>query len=78
MSTISIRIPDSIHNRLRALSKQEHISMNQLISTSLAEKLSAIDTETYLKERASKGNVKDFQAVLAKVPSRKPVEGDEL
>lgn len=78
MSTISVRIPDSIHNRLRILSKEEHVSINQLIGTSLAEKLSAIDTENYLKERAQKGNLKDFHAVLAKVPSRKPCAGDDL
>ena len=64
MSTISVRIPDSIHNRLRVLSKEEHVSINQLIGTSLAEKLSAIDTEKYLKERTSQGLLKDFEDVM--------------
>ena len=33
MSTLSLRLPESIHVRAKALAKEEHISINQLIAT---------------------------------------------
>ena len=42
-------------------------SINQFISTAVAEKLSAMLTEEYLSERAKRGSRKRFRAVLAKV-----------
>ena len=47
---------------------QEGVSVNQLISTVLAEKLSALATEDYLAVRSKRGNRKKFDAALAKVP----------
>jgi predicted HicB family RNase H-like nuclease len=39
MSTISLRLSQSLHRRVRDLAKQEEISINQFIATALAEKL---------------------------------------
>ena len=44
MSTISLRLPESLHRQARELAEQEGISINQLIATSLAEKMSALMT----------------------------------
>ena len=49
MSTISLRLPESIHKRVKEIAKRERISINQLISTALAEKLSALMTQEYLE-----------------------------
>jgi predicted transcriptional regulator len=78
MSTVSLRLPDSLHNKLRELAQEENISINQLITLAVAEKLSALKTEEYLKERAKRGSRKKFDRVLAKVPDTEPAEGDEL
>jgi hypothetical protein len=53
------------------LAGEEGISINQRISTAIAEKLSAIYTERYLAERAARGRVSRFKRVLAKVPTGK-------
>ena len=45
MSTISLRLPESLHRKMREVAKQENVSINQLISTALAEKLSALLTD---------------------------------
>jgi hypothetical protein len=68
MSTLSLRLPDSLHETARALASQEHVSMNQLISTAVAEKISSLMTETYLKERAAKGSREEFENIMKKVP----------
>lgn len=78
MSTVSLRLPDSLHNKLRELAQEENISINQLITLAVAEKLSALKTEEYLEERAKRGSRKKFDRVLAKVPDTEPAEGDEL
>ena len=38
MSTISIRLPDSLHGMAKAIASQGHISMNQFIGSAVAEK----------------------------------------
>ncbi|MFO0794667.1 MAG: hypothetical protein U0586_11470 [Candidatus Brocadiaceae bacterium] len=53
-------------------------SINQFISSSVSEKISALMTEDYLKSRAKRSKKDDFGKILAKVPGRKPVGGDEL
>lgn len=78
MSTISLRLPDSLHDQARKLAARDHISLNQLISTALAEKLSALMTEEYLGERAARGRREAFEAVLAKVAESGPDPGDEV
>ena len=67
MSTISLRLPESLHEKARELAKQENVSINQLVASALAEKLSALATEEYLRERARRGSRRKFEAVLRKV-----------
>lgn len=78
MSTLSIRLPDSLHKKVRELAKQEGISINQFIATATAEKLAALMTVEYLEERAQRGSRKEYQKVLRKVKKRPAVAGDEL
>ena len=77
MSTLSVRLPDSLHNELRKLSKKDHISINQFITTALSEKITALETELYLKKRAEKGNRIDYLEVLKKVQNNEPEEYDK-
>jgi hypothetical protein len=78
MSTLSLRLPDSLHEEIKSLAKKEGISINQFISSAVAEKLSALLTEQYLEQRAKKGNKKSFFAAMDKVPDVEPAEDDKL
>jgi len=77
MTTLSLRLPDSIHKRLREVAQQEGVSINQLITTAVAEKMAALKTVDYLADRARRGDRERFLAVLAKVPDVPPEPGDE-
>lgn len=78
MSTLSLRLPESLHERARALAQQEGVSINQLIATALAEKISALDTVGYLRDRAARGSREAFLDALNDVPDAEPMPGDEL
>ena len=78
MSTLSLRLPESLHRKLAELAKSEGVSLNQFIASAAAEKLASLMTEEYLEERAAKASRRKFDAALAKVPSGRPVEGDAL
>ena len=78
MSTISLRIPESLHRHLRELATAEGTSINQLITTAVAEKISALSTEDYLAKRANRASRARFEAALAKVADSKPEPYDKL
>ena len=78
MSTISLRIPESLHKHAKEPARQEGVSMNQLITTALAEKMSVIETETYLKERSKRASRKKFEKALTKVSNTEPDKNDRL
>ena len=78
MSTMSLRLPESLHRKARELAEQEGVSINQLVTTALAEKVAALMTVDYLEERAKRGSRKEFERILKKVKDRPPVADDEL
>ena len=76
MSALSVRLPESLHKYAKQYAAQEGISVNQLISTALAEKLSALATEDYLELRATRGSRGKFDEALAQVPDTAPDQRD--
>jgi len=78
MSTISLRLPESLHEAARELAEKEKISINQLITLAVAEKVSALLTEEYLEERAKRGSREKFERAMSKAADLEPVEEDRL
>lgn len=78
MSALSLRLPNSLHDRARELARREGVSINQLVAAALAEKMSALLTEEYLEARAQRGSRGRFLAALAQVPAAPPDSEDEL
>lgn len=78
MSTMSLRLPESLHRRLRDVAEREGISMNQFVATAVAEKMSALLTEDYLTTRAQRASRERYEAALAEVPDVEPEPRDRL
>jgi len=78
MSTMSVRLPNSLHRQLRELAEREGVSMNQLISSAVGEKLASLLTVEYLRERGDRGSRSAYDRVLRRVPNVPPEEGDAL
>ena len=78
MSTLSVRLSDYLHKKLKELAEKEGISMNQFINLAVSEKMSALLTVDYLKERAEKGSREEFEKIMADVPDVEPEDYDRL
>lgn len=78
MSTLSLRLPDSLHKAAKMLAEKERVSVNQLIALAIAEKISALETKDYLEKRAHRGNRNKFLNVLKQVPDVDPDEADKM
>lgn len=78
MSALSLRLPNSLHERARDMARREGVSINQLVASALAEKMSALLTEEYLEARARRGSRTRFLAALAQVPAVAPDPEDQL
>jgi len=78
MSTLSLRLPKSLHEQLRELAQEEGISVNQFVMLAVAEKVATISTIEYLEKRARRGSRERFLEILNKAPDIEPEEFDRL
>ncbi len=78
MSTLTVRLPESLHAKIKELAKAEGMSINQFLVVAAAEKMSALLTEDYLEQEAKQGNRKDFERFMKKVPDVESEDYDRL
>jgi hypothetical protein len=78
VSALRVQIPESLRKQLRVLAKRDKITVDQFISTAVAEKMSALMAESYLIDRAKRGSRAAYDRVLAKVPDVEPEARDRL
>jgi hypothetical protein len=79
MSTISLRLPDSLHQAAREEAKRDKVSLNQLVTTALAEKLSALKTVDYLEYRAKRApSRKRYLELMSKAKRTRPEAKDRF
>ena len=64
MSTMTIRLPDDKHLRLKQLAKSRHLSINKLVEELTTQVLSAHDAEVRFRALALRGNPKKALALL--------------
>ncbi len=67
MATLTIRLPDNKHERLRQLAKQRKISMNKLIEELSTIALAQFDAETRFRARAARGSAEAGLRLLDKL-----------
>lgn len=67
MSTVTIRLPDDKHARLRQLAKQRDLSVNKLIEELATISIAEFDAENRFRAMAARGSVKKGLALLDKL-----------
>lgn len=78
VSNYALRLQASLLNELRKVAEQEGTTINQFINVAVAEKLAALRTETYFRERAARADRKAFRRILDKAGTEAPRPGDEF
>ena len=78
MSTLTIQLPEGLANELRQCADNEGVTVDQLLASAAAEKLSALLTEEHLRQRALRAKREDFLAFLDGSPDVPPMPDDEL
>lgn len=78
-SNFALRLQPSLLDEARKLANEEGVALNQLINVAVAEKLSALRTETYFAERAARGDIgKALEALKRAGVGNPPAPGDEI
>lgn len=68
MTALTVRLPNSVHAKIRELAACDEISVNQFIASAAAEKLASMLTLDYLRQEAvQEGRREDFERYLAAV-----------
>ncbi|MEY2341692.1 hypothetical protein AB4090_06240 [Acidithiobacillus sp. IBUN Pt1247-S3] len=78
MSNYALRVPESLLAYVRQVAEEEQVSMNQFFVTAIAEKVSALKTEAYFRDRQARGDFAAFDDWLATSPDVPPSKGDDL
>jgi hypothetical protein len=78
MTALTVRLPNSVHQKVKELALRDEISVNQFIAAAVSEKMASVMTLDYLKLEAAQGSRSDFDRFMNLVPNAPIAEGDEL
>ena len=74
-----LRLMPSVRRVAEDFSQKEGVSLNQFINVAVAEKVSALRTSDYFRERAALANIVQAKRILKRSGrGNPPVAGDEL
>jgi hypothetical protein len=78
-NNVALRLQASLLDEARKVSESEGVALNQFINVAVAEKLSALRTEEYFRERSSRADFGKAKRILKRAGKGKPpVAGDEI
>jgi hypothetical protein len=78
-SNFALRLQQSLLDEARKLAKADGVALNQFINVAVAEKLSALRSESYFRERAARGDVAAALKILDRAGlGNPPMPGDRL
>jgi HicB family len=70
MSTLTIRLPEDQHERLRVLASSRGLSLNKLFEEFSVKALAEFDTENRFRMRASRGDKAKGLRILDKLDKK--------
>jgi hypothetical protein len=78
-SNFALRLQPSLLDELRKAAEAEGVALNQLINVAVAEKVSALRTKDYFRQRARRADRAETLRILEKAgKGNLPLAGDEL
>jgi hypothetical protein len=77
-SNFALRLQPSLMEEARKASEAEGVALNQFINVALAEKVSALRTEDYFRERASRANRGETLRILGRAGKNNPPREEDV
>lgn len=77
MTALTVRLPNSVHQKIKELAARDDVSVNQFIASAASEKMASVLTLDFLRSEAKKGKRSDFEHYLSMVPDAPAQVGDE-
>jgi len=74
MATLTVRLPDDKHNRLKILARQRGISLNRLMDELATTALTEHDTFLRFQVRAARGSVQEGLSLLDKLDNSRTAD----
>jgi hypothetical protein len=77
--TYPLKLPTSLKEAAARLAKADGVSLNQWISTAVAQKVGVVETAAdFLRRRAGAATGDGLSALLDRVPASEPVASDRM
>ena len=76
--TYPLRMPKSLKEAVERLSREDQTSMNQFVTTAIAEKVSALETARFFADRKARADFKAFDRIMKRKGGKPPRPGDEV
>jgi uncharacterized protein (DUF1778 family) len=77
MTALTIRLPISVHQKIKKLAARDEASVNQFIASAASEKTASVLTLDFLKADAARSKSSDFDRYLSMVQHVPAQEGDK-
>lgn len=78
-SNVALRLQASLLEEAKRVAKSEGVALNQLINVAVAEKVSALRTEEYFRERSKRASIAKAKQILRRAGrGNPPTAGDEI
>lgn len=68
MKTLQVRLPDNIHGKVKEFAKEENISVNNFIVSSISNEVIRQETRDFFKIATANFNSQSFAEALAAIP----------
>ena len=78
MSTLNISIPDSIRSRVEHFAREDGVSVDDYVAAVLSQRVAVADADSYVQNRAAKGNADRLIELLDKAPAVDPEPRDRI
>ena len=78
MAKLQLRLPASLHNRVRKIANKENISINQLLVNSISNEIIRYETMQFFADRARDFDEQYFLDALKEIPVVEPRKQDKL
>ena len=78
MSTLTVELPENLHQKAREVAAAKNLSMDALVAIALAQSLSRLVSDPHLEEHAARATGLGLSEFLANVPDVEPSNWDRL